>query len=313
MSLWLMNVYSVVQKIFFIAFVLLFLVSTSSATEYSPEKLTWNNLKYSGSKFFMSLDTSVNVELINDAQTAEELITTPEGKGKMPASKQIVKVNVKNSVIGSDTDFTVWVEPDTTVLQRTSVYGGIKEWYRTYRFMNDRVYSDKRKPANSSEEGKHWSTWAEGPSYYPLDKIEQGVVVSESEALFYLIGVAGLEKKDDQVTLNVYDRSGVIAATVKVVGTKKVLVDYLVKQGNKSSRVNKKITALELVLEAKPIKDDGDLEDFKFLGYKDDIRMLINPELNTILQISGSIEYVGEVTIRLEEISLKPKLLKNQK
>jgi len=85
-----------------------------------------------------------------------------------------------------------------------------------------------------------------------------------------------------------------------------VLVDYSVKQGNKSSRVNKKITALELVLEAKPIKEDGNLEEFKFLGYKDDIRMLINPELNTILQISGSIEYVGEVTIRLEEISLKP-------
>ncbi len=307
MKLWMMHTYSVVQKIIFTVFVLFFLTSTSYASEYSTDNLKWSDLKYSGSKFLMSMNTSVSVELISDTQTVKELIMTPEGEGKVPTSNQTVKVSVQNKVIGSETDFTVWVEPDTTVLQRTSIYGGIKEWYRTYRFMDDKVFSDKRKPAKSSEEGKPWDTWTnKRPGFYALDEVEQGIVVSESEALFYLIGVADLEKKGDQVTLNVYDRSGVIAATVKVIGTKKVAVDYVVKQGDKSSRVNKKITALELILEAKPIKEDGNLEEFKFLGYKDDIRMLINPELNTILQISGSIEYVGEVTIRLDEIALKP-------
>jgi len=307
MKLWVMNGCSIAQKVFFSVFVLLFIVSTSYATEYSPDNLKWSNLKYSGSKFLISMNTSVSVDLISDTQAIEELIVTPEGKAKAPISNKIVKVNVQNSVIGSDTDFTVWVEPDTTVLQRTSIYGGIKEWYRTYRFMDDKVFSDKRKPAKSSEKGKSWDTWTnKRPGFYALDEIEQSVVVSESEALFYLIGVADLEKKGDQITLNIYDRSGVIEATIKVVGTKSVSVDYRVKKDNKSSRINKKITALELVLEAKSIKKEGNLEEFKFLGYKDDIRMLINPELNAVLQISGSIEYVGEVTIRLEEISLKP-------
>jgi len=302
-----MNGCSIAQKTLFAFFVLLFFIPCSYATEYSPDNLKWSNLKYSGSKFLISMNTSVSVDLISDTQATEELITTPEGKGKAPISNQIVKVNVQNSVIGSDTDFTVWVEPDTTVLQRTSIYGGIKEWYRTYRFMGDKVFSDKRKPAKNSEEGKSWDTWTDKrPGFYALDEIEQSVVVSESEALFYLIGVADLEKKGDQITLNIYDRSGVIEATVKVVGTKRVSVDYRVKKDNKSSRINKKITALELVLEAKSIKKGGNLEEFKFLGYKDDIRMLINPELNAVLQISGSIEYVGEVIIRLEEISLKP-------
>ena len=295
------------RKRLFVAVIALLFLPLAEALELSPDGLKWNHLKYSGSKFLMSMNTSVSVELISDTQAIKELITTPEGEGKVPTSNQTVKVSVQNKVIGSETDFTVWVEPDTTVLQRTSIYGGIKEWYRTYRFMDDKVFSDKRKPAKSSEEGNPWDTWTnKRPNFYALDDVEQGVVVSESEALFYLIGVADLEKKGDQVTLNVYDRSGVIGATVKVIGTKKVAVDYVVKQGDKLSRVNKKITALELVLEAKPIKEDGSLEEFKFLGYKDDIRMLVNPELNTILQISGSIEYVGEVTIRLDEITLNP-------
>lgn len=290
-------------------FVALFALSLplASAADYSSEDLKWSRLKYSGSKFFMSLNASVSVDLISSEQAKEELIATPEGEGKAPRLNHVVKVSVQNSVIGSDTDFKVWLDPDTTVLQRTSIYGGIKEWYRTYRFMDDKVFSDKRKPAKSSEEGKSWDTWTDKrPGFYALDEIEQGVVVSESEALFYLIGVADLKKKGDQVALNVYDRSGVISATVKVVGTKKVLVDYRVNKGGVSTRINKKITALELVLETKSIKEDGNLEAFKFLGYKDDIRMLINPELNAILQISGTIEYIGEVTIRLEEISLKP-------
>ena len=290
-----------------VAVLILLFVPLSGAQEYAPEKLQWSAVKYSGSKFFLSLDTSVKIDLVNKESVSKELIVPPEGKGKTAQSEQIVKIGVNNTVVGSQTEFTVWVEPDTTVLQRTSVYGGVKEWYRTYRFMSDRVFSDKRKPANDNEEGEPWDTWTNlMPGFYALDKTEQGVVVSEAEALFYLIGVAGLEKKGDKVTLNVYDRSGVIAATVKVAGTKRVLVDYNIIQGGTSTRFKKKITALEVVLEAKPIREGGNLEEFKFLGYKDDIRMLINPELNAILQISGSIEYVGEVTIRLQEITLKP-------
>ena len=59
-----------------------------------------------------------------------------------------------------------------------------------------------------------------------------------------------------------------------------------------------------VVLEQHIYKEDGNLEEFKFLGYKDDIRLLIDPELNAILQISGSVDYVGDVTIRLEQIVL---------
>lgn len=280
-------------------------VSPSYATEYSPENLKWNSLKYSGSKFFISLDTSVSIERISQKDAISELITTIEGDGKQPVSDEIVKINVKNSVVGSDTDFTVWLEPDTTVLQRTSIYGGIKEWYRTYRFMDDRVYSDKRKPAKGSEEGESWSTWTNiSQGFFKLDDKEQSVTVSESEALFYLIGIADLKKQGDQVSLNMYDRSGVINASVTVTGSKRVSVDYQSIKDGKASRVKKKVVALEAVVDARSIKVDGNLEKFKFLGYKDDIRLLIDPELNTILEISGAVEYVGNVTIRLEQISL---------
>jgi len=294
------------KRLFVVVLASLFL-PLSEAADFSPDDLKWNHLKYSGSKLFMSMNTSVKLDVINKNEASQALIVPPEGLGKPVRSDQVVRINVQNSVIGSKTDFTVWLEPDTTVLQRTSIYGGIKEWYRTYRFMGDKVFSDKRKPAKSSEEGESWDTWTnKRPNFYALDDVEQSVVVSESEAIFYLIGVADLAKVGDETTLNIYDRDGVIAAKIKVIGTKKVSVDYIVKHDGKSSRVKKKINALEVVLEAKSIKEGGNLDDFKFLGYKDDIRMLINPELNAVLQISGSIEYVGEVIIRLEEITLKP-------
>ena len=280
-------------------------VSSSYAIEYSPKNLKWSELKYSGSKFFISLDTSVSVEMISKQDATSELISTTEGEGKLPVADEIIKINVKNSVVGSDTDFTVWIEPDTTVLQRTSIYGGIKEWYRTYRFMSDRVYSDKRKPAKSNEDGEPWNTWTNiSQGFFKLDDTEQSVTISESEALFYLIGIADLKKQGDKVSLNMYDRGGVINASVAVVGSKRVSVDYQTVKDGKRSRVKKKVVALEAVVDARSIKVDGNLEKFKFLGYKDDIRLLIDPELNTILEISGAVEYVGNVTIRLEEIAL---------
>lgn len=286
------------------AFSMIF-VSSSYAIDYSPKNLKWSELQYSGSKFFISLDTSVSVELISKQDATNELIATIEGEGKQPLSDEIVKINVKNSVVGSDTDFTVWLEPDTTVLQRTSIYGGIKEWYRTYRFMSDRVYSDKRKPAKNSEEGESWKTWTNiSQGFFKLDETEQSVTISESEALFYLIGIADLKKQGDKVSLNMYDRGGVINASVTVVGSKRVSVDYKAMQDGKTSRVKKKVVALEAIVDARSIKVDGNLEKFKFLGYKDDIRLLIDPELNTILEISGAVEYVGNVTIRLEQVSL---------
>ena len=293
------------QKSLAVMFFTMVFVSSSYAIDYSPKHLKWSELKYSGSKFFISLDTSVSVELISKQDATNELISTIDGEGKQPLSDEIVKINVKNSVVGSDTDFTVWLEPDTTVLQRTSIYGGIKEWYRTYRFMSDKVYSDKRKPAKGSEEGESWETWTNlSQGFFKLDDIEQSVTISESEALFYLIGIANLKKEGDKVSLNMYDRGGVINASVAVVGSKRVSVDYKTIQDGKASRVKKKVVALEAVVDAKSIKVDGNLEKFKFLGYKDDIRLLIDPELNTILEISGAVEYVGNVTIRLEQISL---------
>lgn len=289
----------------FVLFSLLY-ASSAYANEYSPADLQWNALKYSGSKFFISLDTSVSVEVISKDVAVNELISTIEGEGKQPLSDEIVKLNVKNSVVGSETDFTVWLEPDTTVLQRTSIYGGIKEWYRTYRFMSDRVYSDKRKPAKSSEKGESWETWTNiAQGFFKLDETEQSATISESEALFYLIGIADLKTKGDKTSLNMYDRGGVINASVEIVGSKRVSVDYKVKKDGATSRVKKKVVALEAIVDARSIKADGNLEKFKFLGYKDDIRLLIDPELKTILEISGAVEYVGNVTIRLEEISLK--------
>lgn len=307
MKLWDLKRLRIAKISCFAAFLAFFYAPVSVAVEYSPDKLKWNTLTYSGSKFFMSMDTSVSVDLISNDQAKQELIKPPEGDGKHPVSNEIVKINVQNKVVGSDTDFTVWLEPNTSVLQRTSIYGGVKEWYRTYRFMDNKVFSDKRKPANRSEKGEPWQSWSNlYPGFFTLDDSEKSVVISESEALFYLIGIADLNKVGDQTTLNIYDRSGVIAATVKVVGTTQLLVDYRVQQGGASTRVNKKIPALEAVMEARPIKAGGNLDEFKFLGYKDDIRMVIDPELNTILQISGSIEYVGEVTIRLQQVSLNP-------
>lgn len=283
----------------------MFIATSAQSMELSPEALKWKSLEYSGSKFFISIDTSVSVDIIDKETAIKELITPIDGEGKSPTTDDVVKINVKNSVVGSETDFTVWVDPDTTVLQRTSIYGGIKEWYRTYRFLNDKVFSDKRKPANSSEKGNPWHTWTNiGKGFFNLDESEQAVTISESEALFYLIGVADLSSKGDSVSLNMYDRSGVINASVTVIGTKRVLVDYQKLENGQNTRVKKKINVLEAVVDARSIKATGNLEKFKFLGYKDDIRLLIDPELKTIIEISGAVEYVGNVTIRLEKIAL---------
>ncbi len=281
--------------------------STASAVDYSPENLKWTNLKYTGSKLFVSLKTSISIDTVSKSEAEAAFIIPPEGKGKAAVSNEIVKINVNNAISsvlgGSNSDFTTWLEPNTEVLQRTSVYGGIKEWYRTYRFMDGKVYSDKRKPAKKSEKGKTWDHWTKiSPGYSVLDEDEKKIIISEPEVLAYLVGVADLEKKGDAVTFNTFDKKGVVALTASVIDEKMVSVDYQLQQGDKASRVNKKVQALEVQLTFNPIRAGVKLRE----RYKTDIRMLVDPELKVILKISGDMDYAGHVTFRLESLVLKP-------
>ncbi len=83
-------------------------------------------------------------------------------------------------------------------------------------------------------------------------------------------------------------------------------VDYIEKKPQSEVRRQKKVEALKIAIEPRPLASDLDnVEDFSFLGFQEDIAIFIDSVSGLPLQISGKISVVGQMTIKLHEAWLR--------
>ncbi|MCG8613671.1 MAG: DUF3108 domain-containing protein [Pseudomonadales bacterium] len=262
----------------------------------------WQTLKFEGSKLFISLTSELHRELLSSTQAREELLDTAPRPGLPPAKEQVIKLNLKTSVMGSHTDFTLWQNPDLRALQRTALYSGLKDWYRTYRFGPEAAYSLKVKP-EKNEKGRPWQEWSKKQeNFYDIAPAEQALTISETEAIFELIAQGSLSSSAASETLYVYDRDGVLSVQLNVVGSEKIKVDYTRTSDSGKKQVEGQTDALKVEIVARPFNTERQSADFNFMGYKDNIFIYVDGDRNLPLRIKGKADYVGEVQIDLSGV-----------
>ncbi|WP_087460267.1 DUF3108 domain-containing protein [Oleiphilus messinensis] len=278
--------------------------STENAldTPQNPTTSQWQTLKFEGSKLFISLSSELHRELLSSAQAREELLDTTPRPGLPPTDEQVIKLNLKTSVMGSHTDFTLWQNPDLRALQRTALYGGLKDWYRTYRFGPEAAYSLKVKP-EKNEKGRPWQEWSKKQeNFYDIAPAEQALSISETEAIFELIAQGRLSSSAAAQTLYVYDRDGILSVQLNVVGSEKIKVDYTRTSDSGNEHIEGSTNAFKVEIVARPFDTERQSADFNFMGYKDNIFIYIDGDRNLPLRIKGKADYVGEVQIDLSGV-----------
>lgn len=271
--------------------------------------LHWQELEFKGSKLFISLSSAISRTRISAASAQAELLQPENLIAKKPDQSSVLKTQIKTKVLGNESVYTLWQNPNLDALQRTTLYSGFRNWYRNYRFLPESVYSTKIEPA-SGEEDKRWQQWTNirqseheyKPNPQSLSNQLSTKPLTGSAAIFNVLADNKLTEIGDATTLVVFNRRGNFAVTLRVTGQQTIKADYAQWLDGKKTR--KKLTRQALVIKLEPtfLQNGSKDQDFKFLGYKGDISIHYDPLHNLPLRLSGEVDVAGRVTIYLEKV-----------
>ena len=276
----------------------------------NTNQLYWKNLRYNASKFFVSFNAKVQYQLLTKAQANLSL------KDKNKTDKinwQTTNVNpqitLETDVLGIHSTINLLMNEQSKALQRTSLSTGRKNYYHQLNYGTKNISSIKSRPKDKKEKHLNYTQWSnKNEKTYPLSANDKVLPLTETEAIFYLISAAKLEKTGDHYTSYIYDKNGTIQLNFDAEAMTKLKVKYRAHFNKKTKRIKTKINVLRIRVSASRYHDAKQNSHFSFLGYKGDIDLYIDVKKRIILQIKGKIDYVGTVSIKLKEVDCTNKL-----
>ena len=263
-------------------------------------------LRYEASKFFLSAQTEIVQEQISASSATAEMLKPSQHSGLPPKADEVIKQSIKMDAFGLQQTIHSWLNPDGTILQRTTITGGRKDRLRSYRYTEGGVYSVRRYPANSKEQDlapEQWSKVREG--YEAIAGKDSKGQLSEAVALLYLVPLAPLKNPGDRLVVPVHEDGQLVDVRVEVIGRQNLLVDYQLQDTKGSRKIAERIEVLHARIRASP-SGSADSTSFDFLGYKGDVDLYIDPKRQVIVQMSGTYDVVGNVDIRLKQADFRP-------
>ena len=265
------------------------------SADLDPARVGWHRLEMQASKFFMSVNTSAELQIVDQEDVSEVL--TGAGQGEpVPAAGEVARLRYQLQGLGRNSLTTLHLDADRgSALQREQEDSGRKLRHRIYRFTDVGAYHYTRYPAKG-EEGLPKSQWTDNTQgFRPYPDGAVGHVVTDPTALLYVAAAGALVDTGDEISILTFARRKVARVDLKLVGTESVKVDYQRDQ----QQFQGTVSALRVLVDPDPL-EGGDDDDFEFLGLRRDIELLIDPDTRIPLQLKGHAPVVGLVTFRLE-------------
>ena len=126
-------------------------------------------------------------------------------------------------------------------------------------------------------------------------------------ALIYLINAVILNPPEHPPTFCVFHKRQLYRVTLNHGGTQLLDLDYQARSGQRLADIRKRIQATRLLLQAVPLGDyGGEVEDFSFLGFKDNVEFFFDPSARLPVMISGQVPTLGQSVLRLRAVQLLP-------
>lgn len=285
-------------------------VPTLYALELNPEQVHWQSLEFTARKALISVDSIVQLRSVSSAELAEQLVVPPQGH-LLKVNGEVIRLSTVSRFLGRKTDIQLWMQAsDGQALQRERLNTGSKNRYKLYRYLSDSVYTVRRKPQDG-EELKPSAQWSDKRSnYYPLDIPEEGMAITDSSALLYVVAAADLHAIGDSVQLPVFTDKRVSIVTAKVVeelsyepSFERVGEDS--ETGSAATGNEKTRAGLVISLSAMSTSDQQLDKDFRLLGLKGVITVLLDQEDRVPVSVSGNADVLGRVTVTLQRLTLR--------
>ena len=268
------------------------------AAELNPGEIGWYRLEMTASKLFMQVRTEAELAVLDHEELGDELTGAGEGE-PVAVSGEVTRMTFRFQGLGRNSLTTLYIDADSgAALQRVQEDSGRKLRHRIYRFTDAGAYHFTSYPAKG-EEGlpdRQWTDKSEGFRPYPPDAV--GQIVTDPTALLYVAAATKWAEPGDKTSILTFARRKVARVDLKLAGTESMEVDFQLDE----ARYQATVPALRILVDPDPIGDAED-DDFEFLGLRDDIEILLDPETGIPLQLHGKAPVVGMVTFRLTSAS----------
>jgi len=282
------------------------LIADTTAKKFDTSNIHWSKLTYSTSiLFFFDLSADVLIELVDSNEVVPNLINTNHGEGLLPKSEKTVLLTMLSNNLGRKSELNLWLDEDLRSLQRIQLDTSGRHRRKSFRFLENGVFSLENKPTNKKEKKlppENWSKKSE--NFHEADPEFLGKTVTDDVALFYAISSAtNLNEPGDQMKAFTFDKKENYVVTVAAIDYADLNVNYI--EGSKGNNriIKEKVPTLKLLLTAHPYKNSQEVET-KFLNLNEGIDIYLDKKTRAILQISADLKYIGRVDIKLDKILL---------
>jgi hypothetical protein len=287
---------------------------SSADFKLNPKSVQWTDLSFHAKNFWVEVTTEVQLRPLAASELDNFLPAPPRGNPIKPLTSEIADMTILTTI---DPSFRspvslysrIWFDPtNASILGRVMLRRGEDDFKKIYRFTDRGVFRHQLEPKDKQEAALDPEKWtAIKDSFYPYDLTRlECSGVTEPSILIYIINAAAISKINDPLSLCAFGKRQLHRVTVQREGTYPVSANYIEKRQQDEIRKAERVRAIKIAVKAEPLESDlNTVENFSFMGFRNDIFIYIDPASQLPVQVSGNIPTVGKTYLKLRECQTK--------
>jgi hypothetical protein len=274
-------------------------------------EVPWAELTYSAHKFFLGAKTVIRVERLSAEAVTEVLRTSPTRRQlSVPTGGAAVVLVATDLPFGRDETVKLFFDPSTgAAIGGEKTMLGRSAYHKVLRYTDGGLYTWRSTPSNDREVALSPEGWTRHKQYLvePPVRPTQGTAVIDSYALLYLVTAARLDRRDSGLRLVMLADDRYVEMTFVAGGLtySRVNFDEIWPGGSRhreSEVVVRTVRATARALGASESSEDVELG---FLGMRGVLTIYLEAGTALPVALSGRVQHIGEVTVRLDKAVLK--------
>jgi hypothetical protein len=233
-----------------------------------------------------------------------------QGVGLEPRQPEVAVVTVKTRMpFGREEHATAWIERCSgAALQSTKLRSGRKASWRLRRYTADGYSSWRASPSGRREarlEPEQWSRRSTESVLWPHPAAE-GLVVTDSYALLYLLSAWRLDRADSELTVCISAKGRLVEAHLKAGELVRERCNFVEIWDGQRRRRKAELPVRVVSVVGRIAGSDSSAEgaDLDLLGMRDEITILVEEGTGIPLEVRGRTEDLGKLRVRLQRVLL---------
>jgi hypothetical protein len=280
----------------------------STASPVTGE-VCWSELVFKARKLLLSATAILRFEQLEPGDT--QLREVPKGVSFPVGESRILHVSMRNQLpFGRDEKVSAWLDSGSgAALQSEKLVTGSKQYWKLRRYGQKGFFQWRSEPSGKAEKKLDRASWTRTSDYWVHwdQSPPEGVAVSDSYALLYLISAARLDQPGTSLKTVIFSKKKLVELEFKPGRRLHHKVSYTEKRSTTSKQRSGKIWVREVKGTGKPLSGGGDGKDVDlgFLGMQGELTVLLEEGTGIPIEVQGRADNIGKLRVVLQQVTLQ--------